>query len=91
MSNDNPWPRIHGQSVASRRARLDRGCCPVHGIGMSQVFFWFKRCGGKLDGLDVTVVGCPRKDCRIEAFAASCDGPWELCPEHLYLFRDDGA
>ena len=67
--------RMRGQSAEAQADRLARGCCPVHGIGMSQV-------GGPVypqDGsLDFVIVGCDRRDCDIRAKAFSSHGPWEL-------------
>lgn len=62
------------QSVKDRRERLAKGCCPTHGLFMSQVDGWYRLKSGKM----YTVVGCPRRDCRIRAKAYSYDGPWEL-------------
>jgi len=62
-----------------QRARLERGCCPVHGIWMSQVG------GPEYDdgGVEYVVVGCPRRACSIIAKAYSFDGPWIVFPESM--------
>jgi hypothetical protein len=62
------------QSVKERRERLAKGCCPTHGLWMSQIDGWYQ----PKSGLQYTVVGCPRKNCRVRAKAYSIDGPWEL-------------
>jgi len=62
------------QSVKIRRQRLDKGCCPTHGLRMSQIDGWYQPASGR----QYTIVGCPRKDCRIRAKAYDVDGPWEL-------------
>lgn len=62
------------QSVKDRRERVEKGCCPTHGLWMSQIDGWYRLKSGE----EYTVVGCPRKDCRIRAKAYSPDGPWEL-------------
>jgi hypothetical protein len=79
------------QSASDRFTRLSRGCCPIHGIFMPQVSNWNERVGGALDGAEVTVVECPRRDCDVRAFAASCDGPWELLPEFRHLLNEEPA
>lgn len=33
--------RMKGQSVEARLARLADGCCPIHGLGMSQVSVFY--------------------------------------------------
>lgn len=77
------------QSAADRRKRLGEGRCPVHGIFMPQVGGWSRRVGGALDGKQVTIVECPRRDCSIQAYAAAPDGPWELLPEHDWLLAGE--
>lgn len=52
---------IMGQSEAAQNARLDRGCCPIHGLGMSQMAGWWY----PLDGPSFTLVECPRGDCDV--------------------------
>ena len=67
------------QSPQDRLRRLADGCCPIHGIPMSQVG------NTEVNGKHVFVAGCPRKDCDIEATAKDGDGPCVLLPafEHL--------
>ncbi len=77
------------QSAADRYRRLMEGCCPVHGIPMDQVDGWSERLGGALDGAQVTIVACPRRDCGIRAYAASYDGPWELLPAYQELLAGE--
>ncbi len=78
-------PMATQQSPDDRLRRLNQGCCPIHGIWMPQVDRWQERIGGALDGAQVTIVECPRKDCSVQAFAASVDGPWELLPDFQHL------
>lgn len=68
--------RIKGQSEAARNARLDRGCCPTHGIGMSQIAGWWY----PLDEPPFTLVSCDRNDCDIICKAT---GPDEVLSEPL--------
>jgi hypothetical protein len=65
---------MKGQSVKIRRQRLEKGCCPTHGLSMSQIKGWYQPTSGR----QYTIVGCPRGDCRIRAKAYDVDGPWEL-------------
>ena len=65
---------MKGQNVKIRRQRLEKGCCPTHGLWMSQIDGWYKPDSGR----KYTIVGCPREDCRIRAKAYDVDGPWEL-------------
>ena len=62
---------IKGQSEAAQNARLDRGCCPIHGIGMGQIAGWWH----PLDGPSFTLVACGRKDCDVICKAS---GPEEI-------------
>jgi hypothetical protein len=65
---------MKGQSVKIRRQRLEKGCCPTHGLWMSQIDGWYQPTSGR----QYTIVSCPREDCRIRAKAYDVDGPWEL-------------
>ena len=76
------------QTPADRRARFKNGCCPIHGLGMSQVAGWEERIGGRFDGDNVTIVGCARRDCAVRAYALGPNGPYELLPEFEYLLAD---
>ncbi len=67
------------QSIEDKVARLNDGCCPIHGIGMSQEGNF-----GDIEE-DRAVVGCPRGDCNVKGLAASCDSPVELLPEFSAL------
>ena len=62
------------QSVKARRERLAQGCCPTHDLPMPQINVWYQLESGR----QYTIVGCPRKDCRIRAKAYSANGPWAL-------------
>lgn len=64
------------QSKRHRLFRLNKGCCPIHGTGMphvgdSEIYH------GEL----WTLVGCPRRDCAILAYAKSYNGPWRIHPD----------
>lgn len=63
--------KIHGQSRAAQDARLDRGCCPIHGIATYQIGGWFEMQGSEA----FTIVECPRKDCDFLGLAHTPDGP----------------
>ena len=84
------------QSPADRLFRLSEGRCPVHGYWMPQVDGWYYSDTGERyywpeDAEDMgmyTIVGCPRKDCGIQAIAFSLDGPWELLEEWEHLVKD---
>lgn len=67
------------QSVNDRLERLNKGCCPIHGIDMPQV--------GQLGEGSAKrwLVACPRRDCEIQGTSQQHDGPVELLPEFLVL------
>ena len=67
----------HKQSLDDRVARLNQGCCPVHGYSMSQIDEGFATQRGD----PFMVVGCSAKGCPVKAKAYDIDGPWELFPE----------
>lgn len=69
------------QSIADRLERLNRGCCPVHGLFMSQTDGWFY----PSDEKPYATVGCPRRGCPARAKAQSFEGPWELLPICSFL------
>jgi hypothetical protein len=59
---------LTGQSEFARRKRLKSGCCPVHGIGMSQVAGYGFTKAGTFDARSpFTIVACPRHDCAVFA------------------------
>lgn len=62
---------IRGQSEAARNARLDRGCCPTHGIGMGQLAGWWY----PLDEPPFTLVKCDRSDCDVICKSQGPEGP----------------
>lgn len=68
-----------GQSPAAQAERLDRGCCPVHGLYMSQIDGWYYT----EDGRHVTIVDCPRGDCEDRWLATSAKG----MPDPIILER----
>jgi hypothetical protein len=72
------------QSRDERLKRLNRGRCPVHGLWMPQVDGWYY----PDDGSKLTIVRCPRRDCRITARAQSYSGPWKLNEEFADLLDD---
>lgn len=50
------------QSELTRRRRLMRGCCPTHGIGLTQTDVRRDDSGIPIGD----VVACPRRDCDFE-------------------------
>ena len=72
------------QTLTDRLRRLDKGCCPVHGIPMYQV-----------DNMEsLYVAECPRKDCTIRgttaeprSSVASDNGPYVKLVDFIRLFR----
>lgn len=68
------------QSAQDRARRLSEGCCPVHGIPLSQV-------GITEDGRR-SIAGCPRKDCDIRGVP---DGPraFALFPQFEHLLKGE--
>jgi hypothetical protein len=95
------------QTVADRQARLDEGCCPIHGLDMGQVDVWYyivdspPPLGVPMTEVQIlqsmkrhaayTIVACPRKDCGISAKQLRAGGPAELTDEWLYLLEADGV
>ena len=71
---------IKGQSPAAQAQRLDRGCCPVHGIGMSQIDSWFV----DEQGRHVTVGADGRKDCDIRVTMSNRDEIVEVFTTDTY-------
>lgn len=68
------------QSAKDRSARLAKGCCPIHGLGMCQV--------GNTDaesGRAIFIAECPRSDCSIQVTAETPFGPAILLPEYSHL------
>ena len=62
------------QSVADQSKRLEKLCCPVHGLDMYQV-------SSGLEGASFTLAACSRGDCGITAVVDSVkhdDGSVEL-------------
>lgn len=58
----------------AERERLDRGRCPIHGIGLTQIGgFYYRKDGSeatyKGSRRNFTLVGCPRKECEFTATA----------------------
>lgn len=74
---------MKGQNPDAQAERLRAGCCPVHGLRMTQITAWS-------DGDDSwCYVGCPRKDCDI---AAKSRTPLAECFEPVQaksLLEDD--
>ncbi len=78
VSSPSPTAQIHLRIVRAddfdpRQDRIDRGCCPIHGIPMGQIDTWYY----PDDAPPYTIVGCPRRDCRVRAAAQSPDGPFQ--------------
>ena len=72
------------QSLADRSKRFGEGCCPIHGLFMSQIDRWYY----PEDREPYTIVGCPRRECNAQAMAESYDGPWEIMPDCAYLLDE---
>lgn len=72
-------------SLEERLERFNKGCCPIHGIFMSQIDSWYY----DGDGKEFTIVECPRKNCAAQAMAYSYDGPWKILPEYSYLLEEN--
>lgn len=72
------------QSLSDRLKRLNQGCCPIHGLFMSQVDSWYYPKTGK----PYTIVGCPRKNCNANARAYNFEGPWEILSDCAYLLDE---
>lgn len=79
------------QSKEDRLKRLKTGRCPIHGIFMPQVGLHdiysdpCSQCGEQKELGSRFIVGCPRKDCNIQAYT---DEPYvesDLLPEFQYL------
>jgi hypothetical protein len=66
-----------GQSPETQAERLGDGCCPIHGIPMSQVGTWYEPVDGRPS---YTIVGCPRRDCNVLAKQSSPFGAAQLLP-----------
>lgn len=62
------------QSINDRLDRLNKGCCPIHGVDMPQI-------GQIGEGASTCwLVACPRRDCEIQGTSLRHDGPVELLP-----------
>lgn len=73
-------PRIKGQSAAARAARLDRGCCPIHGLPLGQITRYFET----PEGVAFAFADCPRRDCDVICKGFSAWGPFEeVSPDNL--------
>lgn len=70
------------QSTQDRTERLNKGCCPIHGIDMPQI-------GHQGEGnARLLLVECTRRDCEIRGTSSQHDGPVELLPEFQILVGD---
>lgn len=67
------------QSIDDRVERLNKGCCPIHGIDMPQV----DQVGE--GGVRRWLVECPRLDCEVQGLSQQPDGPVELLPAFQVL------
>ena len=65
------------QSRDDRMQRLSKGCCPIHGIGMTQIDI--------LNDKKTFVISCPRDDCDIVATTVEHDGNAVLTSQFEYL------
>ncbi len=69
------------QSAREHTRRLSEGCCPIHGTPMPQIG------NDVIDGQHVYVVGCPRKDCDVQATETEPYGPATLRSEWVHLIQ----
>jgi len=67
------------QSPTDRLNRLQRGACPIHGIGMSQVGMIPARSGV------LTEVECDRHDCDIRGTRTKVGQGVTLLPKYEHL------
>lgn len=67
------------QSPVDRLHRLQRGNCPVHGVGMSQVGLM------PIRGRVLTEVKCDRRDCDIRGTQAVAGQEVTLLPKYEHL------
>jgi hypothetical protein len=77
------------QSKNDRLKRLKEGCCPIHGICMSQIGLEeiLLSCGHYKTGR--FIVGCGRKDCDIKAYEEEAFKDAVLLPEFEYLLDEN--
>jgi hypothetical protein len=64
--------------VIDNRFTRRKGCFPTRGLWMSQIDGWYKPDSGR----QYTIVGCPRKGCRIRAKAYDVDGTLRIIGSH---------
>ena len=58
----------HKQSAEDRQRPLSQGLCPVHGIGLGQIGFWYKETNRRRRreyGTEYTLEADGRRDCQI--------------------------
>jgi hypothetical protein len=70
------------QTARDLLRRLADGCCPIHGIGMTQT--------GLTNDETAFVCACPRKDCGITGFTHSPHGPVSLAPAWSHIVAPGG-
>ena len=80
----------HINNLAKRHERLRNGCCPLHNIGLAQIGVSTRNVtvAHNTPSTRVAIVGCPRKDCVIVAYAYSHEGPFRILPHLDHLLRD---
>ena len=74
------------QTIATQLRRLKKGCCPIHGYGLSQVDGYRYDIDGKDVGEDgkFCIAGCPAKNCEVRVTATGPDIVAKLIsPVHL--------
>ncbi|GGL15635.1 hypothetical protein [Deinococcus radiotolerans] len=69
------------QDFETRRQRLAKGACPIHGIGLSQSGSFYT----KADGTQFAIFSCPRHDCGITVRGNPSTNFWEATPETAAL------
>src|SRR4051794_26306544 len=75
-------PIAEGQSWEAQEERLRNGCCPIHGLVLTQVGTWYKRPAADRE---FTIVACPRKDCDVHAMQSDPAGLCELLFQNVSI------
>jgi hypothetical protein len=64
---------MKGQGEKERQARLKKGQCPIHGLGLCQVGISHDQ-----SGLVGDVVSCPRNGCKFSMTVRPADALWKV-------------
>lgn len=73
------------QTLENRLSRMNKGLCPIHGS------FMVPDLGDSFyNEVELpAVVECCRKNCSVQVLAYSAEGPYEIMPEHSYIFDEE--